>query len=130
MEVTVKLTSAAIVIVCLVFAAILAPYVDQTTFALLGGTFIGLLVGVPTVLLVALISRRRRRDRRDEVQHSTPTTHVHHTHAHTHEHVIVVVDAGASRYDKCQAIRALKPGITIKRAEQLLLEGRVQVVEQ
>lgn len=126
MEVTVKLTSAAIVVVCLVFAAIIAPYVDQTTFALLGGTFIGLLVGVPTVLLVALISRRRRR--RDEAQHSTPTTHVHHTHAH--EHVIVVVDAGASRYDKCQAIRALKPGISIRRAEQLLLEGKVQIVER
>lgn len=126
MEVTVKLTSAATAVVCLVFAAIVAPYVDQTTFALLGGTFIGLLVGVPTVLLVALISRRRRGQ--DEAQHSTPTTHVHHTH--THEHVIVVVDAGASRYDKCQAIRALKPGISIKRAEQLLLEGKVQVVEQ
>lgn len=126
MEVTVKLTSAAIVVVCLVFAAIVAPYVDQTTFALLGGTFIGLLVGVPTVLLVALISRRHRW--RDEVQHSTPTTHVHHTHAH--EHVIVVVDAGASRYDKCQAIRALKPGISIRRAEQLLLEGKVQIVER
>lgn len=127
MEVTVKLTSAATAVVCLVFAAIVAPYVDQTTFALLGGTFIGLLVGVPTVLLVALISRRRGQD---EAQHSTPTTHVHHTHAHTHEHVIVVVDAGASRYDKCQAIRALKPGISIRRAEQLLLEGKVQVVEQ
>jgi len=125
MEVTVKLTSAATAVVCLVFAAIVAPYVDQTTFALLGGTFIGLLVGVPTVLLVALIGRRRGQD---EAQHSTPTTHVHHTHAH--EHVIVVVDAGASRYDKCQAIRALKPGISIRRAEQLLLEGKVQVVEQ
>lgn len=124
MEVTLKATGVAIIAFGMVLMAIIAPFVDQTTWALLGGTFIGLLVAVPAVLLVVLISHRRR----DEAQHSTPTTHVHHTHAH--EHVIVVVDAGASRYDKCQAIRALKPGISIRHAEQMLLEGKVQIVER
>jgi hypothetical protein len=45
-----------------VMAAFVGSRVDQTTIALLGGTFIGLLVAVPTTILVAFMVIRRRED--------------------------------------------------------------------
>lgn len=125
-------------VVTLIFNILLlvfiAPFVDQTTWAMLGGTFIGLLVAVPTVLLVVLIAQRRRDEQSQAPKPPAPPAPPQTTHSHTHtierQFIVIIVPHGASRYEKCQAIRQLNPGITVKRAEQLLLAGKVKVVEQ
>lgn len=123
-------------VVTLIFNILLlvfiAPFVGQTTWAMLGGTFIGLLVAVPTVLLVVLIAQRRRDEQSQAPKPPAPPqpTHTHTTHTIERQFIVIIVPHGASRYEKCQAIRQLNPGITVKRAEQLLLAGKVKVVEQ
>jgi hypothetical protein len=60
-----KAAATGVVFFSIVLAGFVGSRVDQTTIALLGGTFIGLLVAVPATLLIVLISQRRR----DEQQH-------------------------------------------------------------
>lgn len=123
MEKVVKAGGAGIVFFSIVLGAFVAPYVDQTTFALLGGTFIGLLVAVPTVLLVVLIAHRRRDERSHREQPPTPTqTHI------VERQIVVLVPAGARRWQQLDAIM-LATGATRHTAERYLLTGAVKVVE-
>lgn len=127
MEAIVKGCGIGIVVFSVVLASFVGTRVDQTTVALLGGTFIGLLVGVPTVLLVVLISHRRR----DEAQQQPPPQRLAQTTTHVIERqFVLVVPVGATQQEKYQAVQMLQPGITIKHAKQLLLEGKVKVVER
>ena len=118
-----KLSSLAVLITAPVVAVAVAPYVEGTTFALLGGTFIGLLVAVPTVLLVVLIAHRRRDERSHREQPPTPTqTHI------VERQIVVLVPAGARRWQQLDAIM-LATGATRHTAERYLLTGAVKVVE-
>jgi hypothetical protein len=57
-----KAAALSIVFFSIVLAGFVGARVDQTTIALLGGTFIGLLVAIPTTALIVLIVMRRRED--------------------------------------------------------------------
>ncbi len=60
-----KAAAAGVMFFSIVLAGVVGARIDQTTIALLGGTFIGLLVAIPATILVVLISLRRK----DEQQH-------------------------------------------------------------
>lgn len=76
MDKVVKASGAGIVFFSVVLAGFVGSRVDQTTIALLGGTFIGLLVAVPATLLVVLISHRRR-DEQNQQQPAAPRYSTH-----------------------------------------------------
>ena len=83
----------------------------------------GLLVAVPTVLLVVLIAHRRRDERSHREQPPTPTqTHI------VERQIVVLVPAGARRWQQLDAIM-LATGATRHTAERYLLTGAVKVVE-
>ena len=63
-----KAFGAGIVFFSIVVAGFVGSKVDQTTIALLGGTFIGLLVAVPSTLLVVLLARRRSDEQNQQMQ--------------------------------------------------------------
>ena len=64
-----KAFGAGIVFFTIVVAGLVGSKADQTTIALLGGTFIGLLVAIPATLLVVLIARRRDDEARQRGAH-------------------------------------------------------------
>lgn len=57
-----KAAAVSLVLFSVVLAAFVGSRVDQVTIALLGGTFIGLLVAIPSVLLIVVLALRRRDD--------------------------------------------------------------------
>lgn len=57
-----KGAAAGIVFFSLVLAGFVGMKVDQTTIALLGGAFIGLVVAIPTTALIMLVGLRRREE--------------------------------------------------------------------
>ncbi|BCX05234.1 MAG: hypothetical protein KatS3mg053_3172 [Candidatus Roseilinea sp.] len=57
-----KAAAASLVLFSVVLAAFIGSRVDQVTIALLGGTFIGLLIAIPSSLLVMVVVLRRRDD--------------------------------------------------------------------
>ncbi|MCS6847627.1 MAG: hypothetical protein RMN52_07935 [Anaerolineae bacterium] len=57
-----KAAAASLVMFSVVLAAFIGSRVDQVTIALLGGTFIGLLIAIPSALLVMVVVLRRRDD--------------------------------------------------------------------
>lgn len=57
-----KAAAASLVLFSVVLAAFIGSRVDQVTIALLGGTFIGLLIAIPSALLVMVVVLRRRED--------------------------------------------------------------------
>jgi len=73
-----KAFGAGIVFFSIVVAGFVGSKVDQTTIALLGGTFIGLLVAVPTTLLVVLIARRRSDEHTQQLQQERGQRYVAH----------------------------------------------------
>ena len=71
-----KAIGAGIVFFSVVLAGFVGARVDQTTIALLGGTFIGLLVAVPATLLVVLMSQRRRDEQQQHSQQPRYSAHM------------------------------------------------------
>jgi hypothetical protein len=69
-----KAAAVSIVFFSVVLAGFIGARVDQTTIALLGGAFIGLIVAVPATVLVVLVAIRRRDDGFGErpLRHSAP----------------------------------------------------------
>jgi hypothetical protein len=66
-----KAVAISLVLFSVVLAAFIGSRVDQVTIALLGGTFIGLMVAIPSVLLVmVLMTRRREEDRYDRPRYT------------------------------------------------------------
>jgi len=66
-----KAIAISLVLFSVVLAAFVGSRVDQITIALLGGTFIGLMVAIPSVLLVmVLMTRRREEDRYDRPRYT------------------------------------------------------------
>jgi hypothetical protein len=57
-----KAAAAGIVFFSIVLAGFVGVKVDQTTIALLGGAFIGLVVAIPTTALIMMIGLRKRDD--------------------------------------------------------------------
>lgn len=57
-----KAAAASLVMFSVILAAFIGSRVDQVTIALLGGTFIGLLIAIPSALLVMMVVLRRRDD--------------------------------------------------------------------
>jgi hypothetical protein len=66
-----------IILFSIVMAGFIGARVDQTTIALLGGTFLGLLVAVPATVLVVIVALRRRNDAPAEhgPRYSAPMPH-------------------------------------------------------
>jgi hypothetical protein len=69
-----KAAAVSIVFFSVVLAGFIGARVDQTTIALLGGTFIGLVVAIPATVLVVIIAMRRRDDMPQEryARHTAP----------------------------------------------------------
>jgi hypothetical protein len=57
-----KAVAVSIIIFSIVLAGFIGARVDQMTIALLGGTFIGLVVAIPATVLVVLVATRRREE--------------------------------------------------------------------
>ncbi len=57
-----KAAAAGLVMFSAVLAAFIGSRVDQVTIALLGGAFIGLLIAIPSTLLVVIVVSRQRDD--------------------------------------------------------------------
>lgn len=66
MDKVAKAMAVSLVLFSIVLAGFVGSRVDQITIALLGGTFIGLLVAIPSSLLVMVLMTRRRDDDRYE----------------------------------------------------------------
>jgi hypothetical protein len=69
-----KASAISIVIFSIVLAGFIGSRVDQMTIALLGGTFIGLVVAIPATVLIVVIAMRKRDEASVERTHrySTP----------------------------------------------------------
>jgi len=66
-----KAVAISLVLFSVVLAAFVGSRMDQITIALLGGTFIGLMVAIPSALLVmVLMTRRREEDRYDRPRYT------------------------------------------------------------
>lgn len=57
-----KAAAAGVIFFSVILAGFVGIKVDQTTIALLGGAFIGLVVAIPTTALIMMIGMRRRDD--------------------------------------------------------------------
>lgn len=57
-----KAAAAGVVFFAVILAGFVGIKVDQTTIALLGGAFVGLIVAIPTTAVIMMISLRRRDD--------------------------------------------------------------------
>jgi len=69
-----KAIAVSLVLFAVVFAAFAGSRVDQITIALLGGVFIGLLISVPSALLMTALVLRRRDARMDPPPPTIPAT--------------------------------------------------------
>jgi hypothetical protein len=69
-----KAAAAGVVFFSIVLAGFVGIKVDQTTIALLGGAFIGLVVAIPTTALIMIVGLRKR----DEGQPAQPRYHAPH----------------------------------------------------
>lgn len=69
-----KAAAAGVVFFSIILAGFVGIKVDQTTIALLGGAFIGLVVAIPTTALIIMIGMRRKDDAPAErqVRYHTP----------------------------------------------------------
>lgn len=67
-----KAACVAIVFFSVVLAGFIGSRVDQTTIALLGGTFIGLVVAIPATVLVVLLALNRRQENTGPVHYHMP----------------------------------------------------------
>jgi hypothetical protein len=72
-----KAVAVSIIIFSIVLAGFIGARVDQMTIALLGGTFIGLVVAIPATVLVVLVATRRREEASIEraQRYSAPMPH-------------------------------------------------------
>lgn len=66
-----KAAAVSLVAFSIVLAAFIGSRMDQLTIALLGGTFIGLLISIPSVLLIVVLALRRR-DGGESVRYERP----------------------------------------------------------
>ena len=126
-----KAFGAGIVFFAVVMAGAVGARADQATIALLGGTFIGLLVAIPTTLLVVLIARRRNDTQGTAPPASTASTapapskptirHVHHVYIH--------VRPGATMDENINTIRVIYPDVTYHEARAMIRTGAVKLLE-
>ena len=129
-----KIAAVGIVFFCVVLAGFIGARIDQTTIALLGGTFIALVVAVPAVALIAWMVFQRRATEWPEPRQYTPPPAVQppamtHNTTHHHYNITVQVGPGATQRDVIDAVvDVLPPGATAFDARQMVLEGRVHVV--
>jgi len=131
-----KTFGAGIVFFAIVVAGLVGSKADQTTIALLGGTFIGLLVAIPTTLLVVLIARRRNDTQGAAPPAPAPTPtptpskptvsgptvrHVHHVYIH--------VRPGSTMDENINTIRVIYPDVTYHEARAMIRTGAVKLLE-
>ena len=137
MHVVNKVAAVGIVLFCTVLAGFIGARVDQTTIALLGGTFIGLVVAIPaTALVVWLGIRQRQQTEWPEPKRPAPPPHmppappqITHNHTHTHYNIVLHVAPDAEHSDVIDAIvEALPPGATAFDARLALQRGDVRIV--
>ena len=72
-----KAAAAGVIFFSVILAGFVGIKVDQTTIALLGGAFIGLVVAIPTTALIIMIGMRRKDDAPAErpVRYQAPMPH-------------------------------------------------------
>ena len=126
-----RAAAAGVIFFMVILAGFVGIKVDQTTIALLGGAFIGLVIAIPTTALIMVIGLRKPVEQAPQApqappvfpQQQLPTT----THYHTHNNTINVYVSrdDLSPFDKCTEVaNALR--ISRYRAERMIEAGEVQ----
>jgi hypothetical protein len=126
----------AIVFFSVVLAGFIGARVDQITIALLGGTFIGLVVAVPaTALVVWIVLRQRDPWSTGSQQRATqswtsleqPPASLSRQTMTTINVQIVFVRPGANRAERIEAL--MQTGLTFEAAQRAMADGSVRVLE-
>lgn len=132
-----KAAAAGVIFFMVILAGFVGIHIDQTTVALLGGAFIGLVVAIPTTVLIMVVGLRKP----DAGQVKTPTqsqrvpdsmTWETHNHYHQHPTVILVhverAPESMTAFEACTVV-ATRMKVNRRRAEELLNNGEVKLIE-
>lgn len=122
-----KTAAAGVVFFTLILAGFVAIKVDQTTIALLGGALIGIVIAIPTTILMIVIGRRESGAGQVRVPEQTEVpllTTVN--HYHDHKYVVVVnvpvgADAVVARWTVARELRT-----TPLEAKRMIEAGEVR----
>lgn len=95
-----KTAIAGVIFFMVILAGFVGIKVDQTTIALLGGAFIGLVVAIPTTVLILIIGLKKPDEPQARQtpapppvfpqQQLPPAQQVTHNHYHDHKYVVLV----------------------------------------
>lgn len=137
-----KAAAAGVIFFAVVLAGFVGIKVDQTTIALLGGAFIGLVVAIPTTALIIVIGMRKP----DDGQVKAPPANVPsqpqfwnaqpqppqitHNHYHDHKYVVLVqvpanVDDVLKRWTAARELNT-----TPTDAQRMIDAGEVRFIQQ
>lgn len=122
-----KAAAAGVIFFMVILAGFVGIHIDQTTVALLGGAFIGIVIAFVTTMLIVAIGRRPS----EPVQPTTPTVQqlppVTHHHHYDNRRVVVVVnvphgaDATTARLTVSRELRVVP-----SEAQRMIDAGEVQ----
>lgn len=134
-----KAAAAGVIFFSVVLAGFVGIKVDQTTVALLGGAFIGLVVAIPTTALIMWIGLKPRNDRQVQTpssdpspvfpQQQIPQSMTWETHNHYGNQYIVVVkvpanaDAVVKRWTVARELRVMPSD-----AQRMIDSGAVKLL--
>lgn len=121
-----KAAALGVVFFSVMLAGFVGMKVDQTTVAILAGAFIGLVVAIPTTVLILVAGLRQPNEGQvkappQSVPHSMSWT-THETHNHLH---VVHVPREASPFDIRMSV-ARQLGVTPNEAKRMINAGEVK----
>ena len=120
-----RAAAAGVIFFLVILAGFVGIHIDQTTVALLGGAFIGIVIAFVTTMLIVAIGRRPSEPAQPAQQRLPPvTTHHHH---YDNRRVVVVVnvphgaDATTARLTVSRELRVVP-----SEAQRMIDAGEVQ----
>jgi hypothetical protein len=126
-----KAAAAGIIFFSVILAGFVGIKVDQSTIALLGGAFIGLVVAIPTTVLIMVIGLRNPSAPVQRVQPTPeppapPVQPVQHV---TNNYFVVIVPSDAEAWE-LRELAATQLHMTPLSAQRLINAGQVQFVRE
>lgn len=118
-----KAAAAGVIFFMVILAGFVGIHIDQTTVALLGGAFIGIVIAFVTTMLIVAIARRPD-EPAQPTQQQQPTTHHHY---HDNRRVVVVVNVpSGTRESEQRFIVARELRVLPSEAQHMIDAGEVQ----
>jgi hypothetical protein len=132
-----KAAAAGIIFFAVVLAGFVGIKVDQSTIALLGGAFIGLVVAIPTTALIMIIGLKPRNTEQGQVhmppqpppvfpQQQLPSET--HNHYHQNNYVVVVHVPPYTANDEKRFIVARELRVLPSEAQRMIDAGEVRLL--